>query len=516
MWEPAFEALGTILSPEHLLWLLVGVGIGLVLGLIPGLGGITGMAVLLPLIVGMDPASGIGMLIGLNAATTIGDTFPSVLMGVPGTAASQATVVDGYPMARKGLANVALGAAFTSNMIGGIIGAIALFLLIPLARPIIVGMGSPQLFMLTLLGLSLVVVISRGAMAPALISACLGMLLATIGSASMTGEYRFVGGIAYLLDGIDLAILAIGLFAIPSILSLLVQGQAVAHELPLSKGGVLRGAREVFRHKRVVVGNSLLGTALGIVPGIGGSVIDWIAYGATKSAVRKDRDQFGKGDIRGVIAPEAANNAKDGGVLVPTLMFGIPGSATAAILLGGMATMGVATGPTLLRPENISLVFVFIWTLALANAIGAIASGALARPLSRLSLLKPHSYGPMLIVVMLLAAYQSGVQWGDIVLVVVIALLSWGMQAIKWPRPPLIIGFVLGTGAENYLWISVGRYDWSWLTQPWTIVVGVLVIITLAAGLTNSTGRIAQSVKAVTRRMTRGAKTPEKEKVNDA
>lgn len=497
MFESALEALQMILSPQNLLWLVIGVGIGLILGLIPGLGGITGMAVLLPLIVGMDPASGIGMLIGLNAATTIGDTFPSVLMGVPGTAASQATVVDGYPMARKGLANVALGAAFTSNMIGGIIGAVALFLVIPLARPIIVGIGSPQLFMLSLLGLSLVIVISRGALAPALITGLLGMLLAMIGSANMTGDYRFTGGILYLFDGVDLAVLAIGLFAIPSVLSLLVQGEAVSKGMSYTRGGVLRGAREVFRHKRVVVGNSLLGTALGIIPGIGGSVIDWIAYGATKRTVRKDRDNFGKGDIRGVIAPEAANNAKDGGVLVPTLMFGIPGSATAAILLGGLATMGVATGPTILRPENIYLIFVFVWTLAMANALGAIASASLAGPLSKLSLLKPYSYAPFLLIIMVLAAYQSGVHWGDIVTVVVLALLSWGMQAIKWPRPPLIIGFVLGQGAENYLWISVSRYDWGWLAQPATIVLGVLVIATLAAGFANGSGKLTRLTKSI-------------------
>lgn len=506
MFESALEALQMILSPQNLLWLVIGVAIGLILGLIPGLGGITGMAVLLPLIVGMDPASGIGMLIGLNAATTIGDTFPSVLMGVPGTAASQATVVDGYPMARKGLANVALGAAFTSNMIGGIIGAIALFLVIPLARPIIVGIGSPQLFMLSLLGLSLVIVISRGSVAPALITGLLGMLLAMIGSANMTGDYRFTGGVLYLFDGIDLAVLAIGLFAIPSVLSLLVQGEAVSKGMSYTRGGVLRGAREVFRHKRVVVGNSLLGTALGIIPGIGGSVIDWIAYGATKRMVRKDRDNFGKGDIRGVIAPEAANNAKDGGVLVPTLMFGIPGSATAAILLGGLATMGVATGPTILRPENIYLIFVFVWTLAMANALGAIASASLAGPLSKLSLLKPYSYAPFLLVIMVLAAYQSGVHWGDIVTVVVLALLSWGMQAIKWPRPPLIIGFVLGQGAENYLWISVSRYDWSWLAQPATIILAVLVIATLAAGFANGSGKLTRLTKSLLTR----------QKVNDA
>ncbi|GAA4431403.1 hypothetical protein GCM10023169_35910 [Georgenia halophila] len=485
MVESALQALEVMAAPQHLLWLGIGVGIGLILGIIPGLGGITGMAVLLPLIVGMDPTSGIAMMIGLIAATTIGDTFPSVLLGVPGTAASQATVVDGYPMARKGLANVALGAAFMSNMVGGIIGGIALLVLIPLARPIITAIGSPQLFMLALLGFCLVAALSRGSIGPALVAGFLGMLLGSIGTANMTGEYRFVGGIFYFYDGIDLAILAIGVFAIPSVLSLLTQGESVARSLQHSKGGVLRGVREALHNKRVVAGNSLLGSALGIIPGVGGSVIDWIAYGTTKQMVR-DRDQFGKGDVRGVIAPEAANNAKDGGVLVPTLMFAIPGSATAAILLGGLTTMGVATGPTMLRPGHLYLVFVIIWTLVLANALGAIASAGLAGPLSRISLLKPYTYSPFLIVIMLMAAYQASVRWGDVALVVVIALLSWGMQMIKWPRPPLIIGFVLGQGAEGYLWISVSRYEWSWLTQPATIVIGVLVILTLVGGFTNT------------------------------
>ncbi|OZM83402.1 tripartite tricarboxylate transporter permease [Pseudonocardia sp. MH-G8] len=490
MIESALDALQILVSPQHLVWLFLGVGIGLVLGLIPGLGGLTGMAVLLPLIVGLEPASGIAMLIGLNAATTIGDTFPSVLMGVPGTAASQATVLDGYPMARKGLANVALGAAFTSNMVGGFIGGVVLLVLIPLARPLIIGMGSPQLFMLTLLGFSLVGVLARGAVGPAFMSGLLGMLLATIGSASMTGDYRFVGDIFYLYDGLDLSILAIGLFAIPSIMSLLTQNQSVAREMAHQRGGVLRGARAAFSHKRVLVGNSLLGSVLGIVPGIGGSVIDWITYGATKQVVRKDRDQFGKGDIRGVMAPEAANNAKDGGVLVPTLMFGIPGSATAAILLGGFATMGISTGPSMLAPENLYLIFVIIWTLVLANAIGAMSSAALAGTLSRISLLKPYTYGPFLLVIMIIAAYQAGVRWGDVVAVVAIGLLAWLMQALKWPRPPLLIGFVLGTGAENYLWISVGRYGWTWLTEPSVIVIGAVILVTLLAGFTGVFGRL--------------------------
>ncbi|BBG01648.1 MULTISPECIES: tripartite tricarboxylate transporter permease [Pseudonocardia] len=482
----ALEALQVLLSPQHLLWTATGVALGVMLGIIPGLSGLTGMAVLLPLVVGLEPASAIALLIGLMAATTIGDTFPSILMGVPGTAASQATVVDGYPMARQGLGRFALGASFMANLLGGVLGAMTLFLLIPLARPLILGFGSPQLLALTLLGLSLIAVLTRGAVGPSLVAALGGMFLASIGSATMTGEYRFVGNVFYFYDGLDLLILAIGLFAVPSVLSLLTQGQAVTPELQSSRGGVLRGALTALRHRGVLIGNSLLGTFLGIVPGIGGSVIDWIAYGGTKRLARKNRENFGKGDVRGVIAPEAANNAKDGGVLVPTLMFGIPGSATAAILLGGLATIGVTTGPSMLRPENLYLILVIAWTLALANVLGALACMGMVGPLSRLSLLQPRTYAPFLLVIMLVAGYQSGRRWGDLVAVVVIGLLAWLMQAMKWPRPPLLIGFVLGPAAENYLWLSVSRYGWDWLLWPSVLVILGIAAITIASSFTGA------------------------------
>jgi putative tricarboxylic transport membrane protein len=490
----ALEALQVLLSVQHLVWLLVGVGMGLILGIIPGIGGLTGMAVLLPLIGGFAPESAIAMLIGIMATNTIGDTFPSVLMGVPGGAGSASTVVDGYPLARKGLANVALGASFTANMVGGLIGAVTLFLMIPFARQIILGLGSPQLFMLTLLGFCMVAVLAQGAIGPSLVSGLIGMFLASVGSASMTGEYRFIGGIFYLYDGIDLLILAIGLFAFPSILSLLTQGQSVATSMQYKRGGVLRGARTALRHKRVILGNSVLGTALGVIPGIGGNAIDWLSYGITKRTVRKDRGDMGHGDIRGVIAPEAANNAKDGGVLIPALMFGIPGSATAAILLGGLSTLGVATGPSLLREENLYLVLVIVWTLVLANAIGALACMGMSRPLSTVTLIKPYMYAPFLLVIMFVASYQPTLRWGDLVAVVVIGLLAWLMQAMKWPRPPLLIGFVLGQGAENYLWISVGRYGFEWLTWPSVIAIGLLCVLTVSSGFINVLGRVLSRV----------------------
>lgn len=495
MVEAAVEALLIILSPQHLVWLLTGVGLGLVLGIIPGLGGITGMAVLLPLIVGLDPASAIAMLIGIAATTTIGDTFPSILMGVPGTAASQATVVDGYPMAKKGLGSVALGASFASNILGGLIGAFTLFAIVPIARPLILAFGSPELFMLTLLGLSMVVTLTKGATGPALVTALAGMLLGTVGTSAMTGQERLTGGSFFLFDGIDLVVIAIGIFAIPAVLSLLTQGAAVTTMVQQGRGGVARGAKLALKHPHTIVGNSALGTMLGVIPGIGGSVIDWIAYGATKQFARKNRENFGKGDIRGVIAPEAANNAKDGGVLIPTLMFGIPASATAAILLGAFATIGIATGPSIMRPENIYLVLVIIWTLVLANLFGGLISMGLARPLSRISLLSPYVYGPFLLVLMVLATYQARMQWGDVLMVVALGLVAWLMQAIKWPRPPFLIGFVLGASAEQYMWISVSRYGWDWLTWPTTLTLGALILLVLALGFTDVSRRLAAALR---------------------
>lgn len=325
----AVSALAAVLAPDRLAFVLVGVAVGLIVGLIPGMGGLTGMAILLPFVYGMDPVAGIGMLIGMSAVTTTSDTFPAVLLGVPGSSAGQATIMDGYPLAKKGQASRALGAAFMSNMIGGVIGAVVLFFALWTARPLVLALGSPEFFMMALLGLSMVAVLSRASPLVGLTSGLLGMAVGVVGIAPAVYEIRYTFDVAYLFDGVSLPVFALGLFAFPEMLDLLIKNEAISKSAALA-GSLVAGVRDAIKHRWLVVRSAALGVVLGILPGVGGSVVDWMAYGFTQQT-SKNNESFGKGDIRGVIGVESASNAKDGGSLVPTLLFGIPGSGTGAM-----------------------------------------------------------------------------------------------------------------------------------------------------------------------------------------
>lgn len=479
--EVAMEALTQMFGAERLLWLVLGVTVGLIMGLIPGLGGVTGMAVLLSLVFGMEPETGIAMLLGMAAVTATSDTFAAVMLGIPGTAGSQATIMDGYPLAKQGQANLALGAAFSASLLGGLVGAASLAVFIPVAAPVVLAFGSPELFMLTFFGLAMVALLSQGAPGKALISGLFGMLLSTMGMVQHTGAHRFTGGISYLFDGVSLVPLAVGIFAIPEVTSLLVQRTSVAHRAQVSGSSVFAGIRTTFRHPGLVLYSSAAGSLLAALPGVGGAVIDWIVYGTTAKGVRKNRENFGRGDIRGVIAPESANNAKEGGTLIPTLLFGIPGGATAAVLLGGFALMGVQTGPRMAQPESLPFVLTIVWTLVLANVLGTLACVALSTPLSRLTFLPPASIAPFIIVAVFIASYQESFRFGDLVTMLLIGVLGVMMKEFDWPRPPLIIGFVLGAPAENYLWRSMSRYGLDWISRPTVIGIAAVIAVVLLA-----------------------------------
>ncbi|WP_258871609.1 tripartite tricarboxylate transporter permease [Halobacillus trueperi] len=225
--------------------------------------------------------------------------------------------------------------------------------------------------------------------------------------------------------------------------------------------------------------SAVLGSLIGFIPGLGGSVVDWLVYGAGKKTIRNN--QFGEGDIRGVIAPESANNAKEGGSLIPTLLFGIPGSGTTAILLGGLILMGLEAGPRMLTTD-LSLTLSIVWTLVIANIIGAILCMTLVKPIAKLSLIPGEKLVPFLTILLLIGAYQSNFAWGDIIAFIAIGLLGYIMTILDWPRPPLLIGFVLAISAERYYWISIERYGWEWLSNPIVISIGVLIVILLTGG----------------------------------
>lgn len=479
MIEAAIEALLILLDPARMMFMVLGVAVGLVIGLLPGLGGTVGMSILLPFVFGMDPYTGMALLIGMTAVVHTGDTFPSILIGVPGTSGSQATIMDGYPLAKRGEAARALGAAFFCSMIGGIIGGIALFLSIPIVRPLILAFGSPELFMLALLGLSTVGILAGNNPLRGIAAGLLGLLLGSIGSAPAVPEYRYTFDILYLSNGIPLAVLALALFALPEMIDLLSGKQSIASTQSLA-GSWLQGVKDALRNKWLVFRSAVLGSIVGFIPGLGGSVVDWMAYGFAKNTIKNNH--FGKGDIRGVIAPESANNAKEGGALIPTLLFGIPGSGTTAILLGGLTLMGLQAGPRMVTTE-LPLTMSIIWTLVFANVIGAAACIFLAKPVSKLTMIPANKLVPFLLIILVIGAYQSTRHWGDLIAFVLIGLLGWVMKHLDWPRAPLLIGFVLATAVERYLWISISRYEYTWLTNPGVIIIGLFIIIILASGI---------------------------------
>lgn len=476
MGDVYLEAFRAVFQPQVFIYLLIGTTVGLIIGILPGLGGTVGMSILLPFVFGLEPTAGIALLIGMAAVVHTSDTFPSVLFGVPGSAGSQATIMDGFPLAKQGRAGEALGAAFTASLLGGLIGAFVLGSVIFIARPLILAFGSPELFMLSLLGLATVALVSGGGVAKGAAAGLFGMLLGTIGGAPAVAEYRFTFDMLYLFSGIPLAVLALGLFAIPEMVDLLVKGTTIAASTELS-GGKLRGFRATIVNWRIVAMSSTVGVIMGMIPGVGGSVVDWITYGATSSVVR-DNSQFGKGDIRGVIGPESANNAKEGGALIPTLLFGIPGSGTGAILLGGLLLMGIQAGPNM-AGRNLDVTLSIVWTLAIANAVGALACFAVSPWMARISSVPVKRLVPVLLVVMIAAAYQSSRSWGDVFLLGVIGLLGWALKYAGWPRPPILIGFVLSLASERYLHLSRSRYGWEWLQRPGVIVIAVVICLLL-------------------------------------
>lgn len=482
MIETLFSALMALLTPQHMMYMLLGVCVGLMIGVIPGLGGIAGLSLLMPFLYGMDQISALAMLIGLVAVIPTSDTFASVLMGIPGSSASQATVLDGFPLARQGQAARALSAAFISSMFGGVVGALVLTVFVFVARPVILSFGSAELFMLALFGLSMVAVLAGRSLAKGLAACALGLLIGAIGGAPATGEFRMIMGQVYLFDGIPLVIVGLGFFAIPEIADLLRRNSAISKGFALGSGW-FQGMRDWWANIWLSIRCSGLGCMIGAIPGLGGSVVDWLAYGHAVQTVKKD-PKFGKGDIRGVIAPESANNAMQGGAMLPTLLFGIPGSGAMAVFLGGMVLLGIQPGPSMVG-ANLNVTYSVIWSLALANILGAGICLILAVPISRLTQVRFQLLAPFMIVLICFAAFQATRSLADLVALLILGVVGVLMKRFGWPRPALLIGFVLSMQSETYLYQALQFNGWAFLSRPGVIIIGLLTLASIWFGLRN-------------------------------
>lgn len=334
MLDAAGQALLILLDPHRLMFLALGCSFGLVVGILPGIGGIAGTALLLPFTVGMDPYTAFAFLLGLGSTTATGDPIPAIMFGVPGGAGSAATVLDGLPMAKRGEAGRALSAAYMSSMMGGLFGAALMAVSLPILQPMVLYVGSPELLAFAVFGISAVAVLSGKTPLRGLIAAGLGVMLAMIGADPQTGTLRWTLGSFYLWDGLPLMPMVLGLFALPELCDLLIARTSIAPTARYSiKTGMLQGAKDCFTNWWLVLRCSWIGAGFGMIPGMGGAVIDWLAYGHALRTEKGAKETFGKGDVRGVVASESSNNAKEGGALIPTIAFGVPGSAGMAVLL---------------------------------------------------------------------------------------------------------------------------------------------------------------------------------------
>ena len=475
--DMAINAATIMADPARLGFLAFGVIVGLVLGVIPGIGGLVGISLLLPFTFTLDPFAGLAMLIGLGSVTTTSDTIPAVLFGVPGTVGSAATILDGHPMAKRGDAGRAFGAAFMASLLGGLIGALLLGLSVPILRPVMLSIGTPELLAFCVFGLSLVATLSGNSAFKGLAAACFGLLLATVGEDSQAGESRWTLDLLYLWDGLHIVPLALGLFAIPELADMAIRRMKIASNMQSNqtKSSQFQGFRDVFRNKFLVLRCASIGSILGSVPGIGASVIDWIAYGHAARTEKGASETFGKGDVRGVIASESSNNAKEGGALVPTIAFGVPGSASMALLLGAFAVHGIIPGPEMLR-ERLDVTYSLVWSVALANIMGAGICFFFANQIAKVALVRSGILVPMVLAITFIGAFQGSRDWGDIYVLLAAGSIGFLMKRLSWPRPPVILGFVLGDLVERYMFISVERYEFDWVTRP---VVAIVLLMSL-------------------------------------
>ena len=471
--------------------MLIMLPISLVSGLMPG-GNLPVAVVLLGFAGYVDPWITVTAVVFFLAASDITEPVPSILMGIPGARSAQATILDGYPMAQQGLAGVALGASYMCTLVGGIIGALALLLALPISRELLKLFGAAEFFLLSLLGLLCVAIVSAGAFVKGVLTATFGLAIALIGFSPIGGVVRANFGIDYLWEGVPLAPVVVGLFALPEVVDLVVSNTPIARErletmLNEADRDVYKGMREALNHKWLLVRSSLIGTFVGMMPGIGSSGAHWIAYAQARLTEKGALESFGKGDIRGVIAADSANNSVDGGVLIPTVVFGIPGSGGMAILLAILVLSGVQPGPAMLT-EHLALTVSLVYTIVIANVVVVPIMLFAAPWMVRIAAIPPNVLAPVIIGLVSLAAYQATYSIEDLFLVLAFAVLGVFMKKYGWPRPPILIAIVLAEIVEKYLWISTNTYGWSMFLRPQFLTIIALMVLVMIVSLRTQAG----------------------------
>lgn len=480
MLEAIASGLAALLTPQAILFMIIGVIYGLIIGILPGLGGIVAMALLLPFTYGFEVAATLALLLGAHIATIWGDSVTSILFSVPGSAKGLALCFDGYPMTKQGQATRALAASATGALLGGVIGAVFLALSIPLIRPLILALGPPEYLMMALWGLTVIATFSTGSLMKGLVASALGILVAFIGMDVVTATPRFTFGNEFLMDGISFPVAMIGLFAVSEMMKLAMKGAPIVDRALVQEvSTVWQGITDAFQHWWLVVRSSLLGLWIGVLPGVGASVAGLAAY-AQAVQTSKTPERFGKGAVEGVIAPDATMGANEGGGLMPTLAFGIPGGESMALLLVAFIGLGVVPGPEMLT-KNLDLVFSMVWIIVIANVLVTLIGLGIAPYLARLPTLHADLMVPIVLSVCFVGAFATRGHIEDVVVASAFGVLGYLMDKYHYSRANFVIGMVLATMIERNLHISLALYgEFFIFTRPITLAMFIFVIFTTA------------------------------------
>ncbi|MFT5559674.1 MAG: putative tricarboxylic transport membrane protein [Psychromonas sp.] len=487
MIDGILAGLYTVMLPTNLMMVVIGCFVGTFIGMLPGLGPISAIALMIPITYGLEPSSGMILMAGVYYGAVFGGSTSSILINAPGCSSTVVTAFDGYPMAQKGQAGKALALAAYSSFIGGTLSAIMLLIAAPALAKVSLSFQSTDYFALMLVGLSAVAAFAgKGQVLKAWMMTILGLILATVGIDKGIGVPRFTFGLTDLLDGFSFLLLAMATFALgETLMGILKPADTSATEQSsITDLGSMKITKEEFKELAPVsIRSSILGFFVGVLPGAGATIAAFLSYGLERNLAPKDkREEFGKGSMRGLVAPESANNAASSGSFVPLLTLGIPGSGTTAIMLGALISYGVQPGPRLYidNPE-------IFWSVIISMYVGNIVLMVLNLPLipyiSKLLAVPRTVLLPMIIFFSITGVYLVSFNTMDVFIMIAIAVIAIFLRLASFPLAPLLLGFILGGLMEENLrrslMLSDGSLSFLW-ERPITLgfsLTAVLVIV---------------------------------------
>jgi len=480
MYEMLIMALPGVLQPENFLAIVFGVLAGICVGAMPGLSATMAISVLIPFTFGLDPLVALGLMAGIYNGAMYGGAIPAVLLKIPGTPAAVATTFDGFPMAQQGRGGEALQVAVVSSAIGGIASALSLMLLAPPLAQVTLLFGPAEMFWIAVVGLLSIVFLLGGNLVKGLVAACFGILVSLVGTDTVNGTDRFTFGFFELLDGIHIVVLLVGLYAMPPVVDLL-QTQLDTSQFKYDKDqteSIWVAIPKMLRFWKTWIKSSLIGIWIGILPGAGGSMAAFLSYNEAKRN-SKNPDDWGKGEPEGVAAAETSNNADTASALIPALTLGIPGTAVAAIMLGGLLIHGLQPGPMLFR-ESAEILFGFMWQFLFGASLFIFLGGSLAtNSFAQLLKLPRPLLGSLIVVLMFIGVYSINERMFDVYLMLIFGAIGIAFDKLKFPLPPVVLGLILGSFAEENLRLAltIGLGDWAILTKSTTSLVLISLVV---------------------------------------